>query len=99
VTFPDLGVAPCDGVAPIESGEEFHGLDLVEVKCSWGEWAGGADGEVSGGLSEWHEEADYAPSLSGFDSSALHGSFTRSLRTTRATIPFSLSRGGPEQCA
>jgi hypothetical protein len=54
-----------ENAAPIESGEEFHGLDLVDDESSTGEDVGGAAGEGSGGPSETHEEADHTPSLSG----------------------------------
>jgi hypothetical protein len=69
VPFPYLGEAGGDDAAPIESGEEFHGLDLVDDESSTGEDVGGAAGEGSGGPSERHEEADHTPSLSDSDSS------------------------------
>jgi hypothetical protein len=47
---------------------------------------------VAAGTIETHEEADHTPSLSGSDSSDSDWQLARSLRTTRATISFSMHR-------
>jgi hypothetical protein len=51
VPFTDLGEPAGDDAAPIESGEEFHGLDIFDDESSTGEDVGGASVEGSGGCS------------------------------------------------